>query len=26
MGARTDYQAGYREAFRIAYREGFATR
>jgi Ca2+-binding EF-hand superfamily protein len=25
IGARTDYQAGYREAFRVAYREGFAN-
>lgn len=26
MGARADYQAGYRDAFRVSYREGFGTR
>ena len=26
MGPRTDYQTGYRDAFRIGYREGFGTR
>lgn len=26
LGARTDYQAGYRAAFRIGYREGFGPR
>lgn len=26
MGPRPDYQAGYREAFRVAYREGFGPR
>ena len=26
MGPRADYQAGYREAFRVAYREGFGAR
>ena len=26
LGSRTDYQAGYRAAFRLAYREGFGPR